>query len=221
MAVITISREIYSEGSYIGEKVAETLGYHFVDKSTIEKIFVEHSILQFRDVYESGLGFWTRFDDMRATTVRFLKHVILALARHGDMVIVGRGAFAVLGRFADVLNVRVQAPFPIRVQRVMQREKITELDRAEAFLREKDRMRDTFVKSFYDIRWEDAATASAFDLVIDTGKVPPDLAATWLIEALKALKERKADDQPTTNSIDINTALASTVSEVLGCQITH
>lgn len=221
MAVLTISREIYSEGSYIGEKVAEALGYHFVDKSTIEKVFLEHSIVQFREVYESVPGFWARFDDMRTTTIKFLKQVILALAHHGETVIVGRGAFAVLGGFADVLNVRVQAPFPIRVQRAMEKEKITDSNRAEAFLKEEDRMRDAFVKSFYNIRWEDAAAASAFDLVIDTGKLPPDLAVTWLIEALNVLKERKADDQPTTNRIEVDTALANAVSEVLGCRITH
>ncbi len=221
MAVITISREIYSEGSYIGEKVAEALGYHFVDKSTIEKVFAEHSIVQFKEVYESVLGFWARFDDMRTTTIRFLKQAILALARHGEMVIVGRGAFAVLGGFADVLNVRVQAPFPVRVRLAMEKEKITESDRAEALLKEGDGMREAFVKSFYDIRWEDAAAASAFDLVIDTGKVPPDLAITWLVEALKVLKERKTHDQPTTDTIEISADLASTVSEVLGCQVTH
>lgn len=221
MAVITISREIYSEGSYIGEKVAEALGYHFVDKSMIEKVFVEYSIVQFREVYESMPGFWARFDDMRTTTIKFLKQVILALASHGEMVIVGRGAFAVLGGFADVLNVRIQAPFPIRVRQVMEKEKIKESDRAEALLKERDSMRDAFVKSFYDIRWEDAAAATAFDLVIDTSKVPPDLAVTWLVEALKVLKERKEEDRPNTNTIEINTALANTVSEVLGCQVTH
>ncbi|MCK4793214.1 MAG: cytidylate kinase family protein, partial [Desulfobacteraceae bacterium] len=188
---------------------------------TIEKVFLEHSIVQFREVYESVPGFWARFDDMRTTTIKFLKQVILALAHHGETVIVGRGAFAVLGGFADVLNVRVQAPFPIRVQRAMEKEKITDSDRAEAFLKEEDRMRDAFVKSFYNIRWEDAAAASAFDLVIDTGKLPPDLAVTWLIEALNVLKERKADDQPTTNRIEVDTALANAVSEVLGCRITH
>ena len=221
MAVLTISREIYSEGRYIGEKVAEVLGYHFVDKSIIEKVFLEHSIVQFREVYESVPGFWARFDDMRTTTIKFLKQVILALAHHGETVIVGRGAFAVLGGFADVLNVRVQAPFPFRVQQVMEKEKIADSGRAEAFLKEEDMMRDAFIKSFYNIRWEDAAAASAFDLVIDTGKLPPDLAVTWLIEALNVLKERKADDQPTTNRIEIDTALANAVSEVLGCRITH
>jgi len=80
MPVITISREIYSEGSYIGEKVAEALGYHFVDKSMMKKVFTEHSIVQLSEVHNSGPGFWARFDDMRTTTVKFLKQVILALA---------------------------------------------------------------------------------------------------------------------------------------------
>jgi cytidylate kinase len=221
MAVLTISREIYSEGSYIGKKVAEALGYHFVDKSTIEKVFLEHSIVQFREVCESVPGFWARFDDMRTTTIKFLKQVILALAHHGEMVIVGRGAFAVLGGLADVLNVRVQAPFPIRVQRAMEKEKITDSERAEAFLKEEDMTRNAFVKSFYNIRWEDAAAASAFDLVIDTGKLPPDLAVTWLVEAVNALKEAKEDDQPSTNKIEIDTSLTNSVSEVLDCRITH
>jgi hypothetical protein len=73
MAVVTISREIYSEYGYIGEEVAETLGYRFTDQNTIEEVFVEHSIVQFREVYKSVPGFWARFDDTRTTTIRFLK----------------------------------------------------------------------------------------------------------------------------------------------------
>jgi len=56
MAVITISREIYSDGNHIGEKVAKALGYHFADKNTIEKVFAEHSIFQFSEVYDTVLG---------------------------------------------------------------------------------------------------------------------------------------------------------------------
>jgi len=221
MAVITISREIYSEGNYLGEKVAEVLNYHFVDKNTIEKVFAEHSIVQFKEVHTYEPGFWVRFDDMRTTTINFLKQVILALAHHGNVVIVGRGAFAVLGGFADVLNVRIQAPFSLRLQRLMENEKITGRNRAEVLLKERDRLRDVFVKSFYEIRWEDAAAASAFDLVIDTGKIPLDLAVKWLAESLKALQARNVGGQPTTHTIEVDPTLVSTVSEVLGCYATH
>jgi len=221
MPVITISREIYSEGSYIGEKVAEALGYHFVDKNTMEKVFAEHSIVQLGEVYNSGPGFWARFDDMRATTVKFLKQVILALASHGNMAIVGRGAFAVLSTFADVLNVRVQSPFPVRVRRAMEKERIADRGRAEAVLREWDRERDAFVKTFYDVNWYDATAASAFDLVINTGKVPPNVAATWIIQAHTELNKKKPGRKLTTGTIEVDIALASTVSEVLGCHTIH
>ena len=220
MTVVTISREIYSDGSYIGEKVADTLGYHFVSKNGIEKIFLEHGLVEFGKVYESVEGFWTRFDDMRTTTIKFLKQVILALASHGNVVIVGRGAFAVLGPFADVLNVRVQAPLPIRAERAMEKEKITELHEAEVFLREGDRARDAFVESFYNIRWVDVAP-NAFDLVIDTGKVPPDMATAWVVEALRGLKKGKKDAELTTKTIKVDPELAGTISGVLGCYNTH
>ena len=221
MPVITISREIYSEGSYIGEKVAGVLGYHFVDKSMMEKVFAEHSIVQLSEVYGSGPGFWARFDDMRATTVKFLKQVILALASHGNMVIVGRGAFAVLSIFADVLNVRVQSPFPVRVRRAMEKERIADRGKAEALLREWDRERDVFVKTFYDVSWYDATAASAFDMVINTGKVPPDVAVTWIIQAHTELKKKKPGRKLTIGTIEVDTALANTVSDVLGCHTIH
>ena len=220
MAVITISREIYSDGSYIGEKTAEALGYHFAGKNTIEKVFLEHGLFEFKKVYEFTEGFWSRFEDMRATTIEFLKQVILALASHGNMVIVGRGAFAVLGGFADVLNVRLQAPFAIRAKRAMETEKIPNLAKAEAFLRESDRARDAFVESFYNVRLEDDAP-QAFDLAINTGKVSPETVMAWLVEAHKALKEREKVTEPTTSTIVVEPDLASTVSEVLGCHVVH
>ena len=221
MAVITISREIYSDGNHIGEKVAEALGYHFADKNTIEKVFAEHSIFQFSEVYDTVLGFWERFDDMRSTTMKFLNQVIQALAHHGNIVIVGRGAFAVLEGFADVLNVRVQAPFAIRAQRLMDKEKITDSDHARALLKERDRARAEFIKSFFKVQWEDAPAVSAFDLVIDTGKVPSDMAVRWLIEAHEALKRPQAEEKPVIKAIEVDPVLAGTVSVVLGCTVKH
>jgi len=135
-------------------------------------------------------------------------------------VIVGRGAFAVLGGFADVLNVRLQAPFAIRAKRAMEREKIPDLAKAEAFLRESDRARNAFVESFYNVRLKDAAPR-AFDLAVNTGKVPPETAIAWLVEAHKALKKREKDTEPTTKTIVVEPDLASTVSEVLGCHLDH
>jgi cytidylate kinase len=157
-------------------------------------------------------GFWARFDEMRAQTVKLLNQVILAFAHHSQVVILGRGGFAVLGGFADVLNVRIQAPLPLRVQRVKERNGITEPDKAEAFVKENDRVRVAFVESSYGVRWDAAHT---FDLVIDTGKVPADCATTWLVEAFNILKGQKVQEELTTRTIEVDPILAKVVSGVL------
>jgi hypothetical protein len=57
--------------------------------------------------------------------------------------------------------------------------------------------------------------------VINTGKVLPDVAVTWIIQAHAELKERKTAEKLTTGTIEVDTALANTVSDVLDCHITH
>jgi cytidylate kinase len=219
MAVMTISRELGSEGVYIARKVAQELGYHFVDKDVIERVLDQYGFVRFQKEYESGPGFWARFDGLRARMVEFSYRVIQSVARHGNVVIVGRGSFAVLQGFADVLNVRIQAPFPIRVGRVMEQQGIAEDDKARSIVEESDRLRAAFVESWHGVEMD---KAGLFDVVIDTGKVSPDLAAAWLVEALNALKARPAGaTQRTTGTIQADYLLDSVISQTLECQVTH
>jgi cytidylate kinase len=222
MAVMTISRELGSEGVYIARKVAQELGYHFVDKDVIERVLDQYGFVRFQKEYESGPGFWARFDGLRTRMVEFSYRVIQSMARHGNVVIVGRGSFAVLQGFADVLNVRIQAPLPIRVSRVMEQQGIAEDDKARSVVEESDKLRTAFVASWYGVELD---RAHPFDLVIDTGKVSPDRAVAWLAEALKALtemKERPADAaRRTTSALQADYLLDSVVSQTLECQITH
>ncbi len=222
MAVMTISRELGSEGVTIAKKVAQELGYHYVDKDVIEKVLDQYGFVRFQKEYESGPGFWARFDGLRTRMVEFSHRVIQSLARHGNVVIVGRGSFAVLQDFSDVLNVRIQAPFAVRVSRVMEQQGIAEDDKARSVVEESDKLRAAFVESWYDIELD---KARPFDVVIDTGKVSPETAVAWLVEALKALtemKERPAGAaQRTTGTIPVDYLLDSVISQTLECQITH
>jgi hypothetical protein len=45
MAVMTISRELGSEGVTIAKKVAQELGYHFVDKDVIERVLDQYGFV--------------------------------------------------------------------------------------------------------------------------------------------------------------------------------
>ena len=218
MSVITISREFGSQGDYIAQKVAQALGYHLVDKTTMEKVLIQYGFVEFEQEYDTARGFWARFDARTTQMVDMLNRTIRAVGRHGNVVILGRGGFAVLGGYTDVLNVRLQASLPIRVARVMTQQNIAEPDRAEALVKENDKVQAAFLESFYNVRWD---TASAFDLVVDTGRVSPELTAGWLIDAMRVLQDQKGGDEHTTRAIQVEAVLASVISSVLGCEVAH
>ncbi len=221
MSVITISREFGSEGDFIARKVAQTLGYHFVDPAFIDAILGQYGLVQFDREYETLPGFWERFeperDKRRDVMANMLNRVEQAVAHHGNVVILGRSGFAILQNFADVFRVRLQAPLSVRAARIMAQRQIT-LEEAKAALTSSDRARGVFGEEYYRVPWE---AMHAFDLVINTGKIPPDTAVAWLIEAAKVFTTNLNVDKPTTASIEVDPILAKAVSEELKCSTVH
>lgn len=219
--VITISREIGSEGENIAERVAATLGYHFVDKKFIGDVLGEYGLVEFDREYETVPGFWERFKAQRGddleTMVAMLNKVVRAMAHHGNVVILGRSGFEVLIDFSDVLRVRLQAPFSVRVEHVMAQQKITN-EQAKAIVNESDKVRMAYAEEFYRAPWE---AIHAFDLVINTSKISPDLAATWVVNAAKAFVISTETDKSITDSIDVDRVLAFAISERLNCHVAH
>ena len=124
MAVITVYRQAGCGGRHIAESLARELGYHLADYRTVERIIQEYGLGRFKDLYGTVPDFWERFtrkgserDELNA----MLRSVTLAAARHGNMVMLGRGCFAPLQGMGDVLNVRVKAPLATRISRIMRR----------------------------------------------------------------------------------------------------
>jgi cytidylate kinase len=218
MTVLTISRESGCDGRHIGQVVAQALGYHFADKRTIESVLIQYGFVEFDKEYEAAPGFWDRLDPHKTELIGMLNRVLRGLARHGHIVILGRGSFAVLHDLADVLNVRIKAPLPLRIKRVMQQRGIFNQDQAQAVVVENDRMRAAFIETFYGARWD---SASMFDLVIDTGKVAPDLAADWLVAAMKALPDKLTGLEPGTRTLEADSVLAVAIAATLKCEIEH
>jgi len=223
MAVITVSREAGSGGTQIAQKAAQALGYHYADRNNAVEVMKEFGFSRFEEEFDSKSRL--RLDLVRSERERseqeamhdMLPQISLALAYHGNVVMLGRGSYAVLRDRADVLNVRVQAPFGNRVEWFMEERGIGRKE-AEALVRERDEVRAVFVRTWYGVRADDT---SLFDLVIDTGKIPPDMAAQWLVEAARLLEQEKDANERTTDSIEVDPALASTVSRQLGCELNH
>jgi cytidylate kinase len=221
MSVITISREFGSEGDYIAQQVAQTLNYHFVDQKFIGIILGQYGYVEFDKEYATLPTFWERFDaqreNQRDVMMKMHNQVIQAVAHHGNVVLLGRSGFEVLGEFADVLHVRVQAPFSVRVRRVMAQQEIP-FEKAELVVKNNDKVRIAFVEEFYGVPWN---TIHAFDLVINTGKISPDLAKSWVIDAAKAAKTSFETHKLTTASIEVDRIMAEAVTDVLKCTQVH
>lgn len=220
MTVITISREYGSGGDQLAEKVAQALGYHLVDKAFVSAVLCQYGLTEFDSEYEKQPGFWEGFDtekaERRETMVRMLNQVVRAVARHGNVVILGRSGYAILAGLADVLHVRLQAPLDDRIELVRNATNVSLLE-ATALVKENDKMRKAFVESFYRVPWE---SALAFDIALNTSRVPVNVATDWVIQAAK-LPPRSLDIRMTTKQLEVDAVMQQTVSEKLKCAIEH
>ncbi len=212
MTVITISREWGSEGTAVAQHVAEEMGYRFVAKNTFEKILQQYGLVQLNNLYESVPGLWARLDNANLQLVSMLNKIILGIAHLDDVVMVGRGGYVALNDYADVLHVRIQAPFSLRVKRLMERGKWTDVAEANKLVAINDKSRAQFVRGFYDA---DYYTARQFHMVLDTGVIPVDTAVGWISEAARLLANRSFVGSLVTQEIEVDPILVDAIAQVI------
>lgn len=213
MAVITISRDPGSGGMEIARKVAETLGYEFADHATTDAILRQYGLTKFSELYENVPSLLDILNADNLLMVAMTNEILEALAKRGNIVILGRAGFAVLGKYADVLNVRVQAPFADRVKRVMEREGLTDQPAAEERIREEDNVHRKYVRRFYNCEWDDP---SNFTLALDTSVLSPEAATVLIAEAAKAVEQKaRAGDAVTTATIKNDPVLDDAINRSL------
>uniref|UniRef100_A0A7C3I5M5 Cytidylate kinase-like family protein n=1 Tax=Gracilinema caldarium TaxID=215591 RepID=A0A7C3I5M5_9SPIR len=188
MAVLTISRDIGSGGLELAHRTAVLTNYRIADKFVIEHIMREYGFVDFDKSYESSGSFFSAEEELTERTLSFLEQVIRAIAKTDNCIIVGRGGFAPLTGFTDILHVRVTAPFSVRVDRVMRENNIANRSDAEQLVNRKDKARRGFLARYYGMRWEDA---SPFDMVVDTDTFKIEALAHLLADTLDQLKGKR------------------------------
>jgi cytidylate kinase len=221
MTTITISRDFGSEGDNVARRVADDLGYHFVDKEIIGELLGNYGFVEFDKEYDSQIGFWAKFDAQRDkrrdNMVEMLNRVLEALAVHGNIVILGRSGFSVLAGYADCFHIRLQEPFPARVRRLMKVNNLTHVE-ASLICEDGDKVRSEFVNNFYGISWD---AAHAFDLVLNMEKVVPDQAIGCITSVAKAYELVSQKGKPTTAMLEVDPILSRAVNEIMHCTEAH
>ena len=211
MPVITISRQFGSYGDAVAELLSDRLGCRILDKSLLRRIGaqlgvkvdrqVESSEDQYRPwslaerLLSSGSpptrnpAIWAQYASVTTreqAAAEIVARLIHAAYEMGDVIVVGRGGQIVLRDKPDVLHVRLTAPLAIRIRRHQVRAGLTaEAAREEVI--ESDRGSADFIKRYYDA---DIDALDAYDLIINTARLPLAGVADLIVEALAALPSR-------------------------------
>ncbi len=213
MNTIAISRLVGSQAGEIAQQLAESLGYDLVDKSVLQGTLQQYGLTRFGELYTSPPNLWDLANSKNLEIVSMLNDTMQALACRGRTVILARGGYAALNRYADVLHVRLHAPFDVRVDRVMAREGFVDRAEAEVRVAADDKARIKFVERFYGCKWHDE---SDFDLVLNTEVIPKETAQSWIEEALRlqGAKESRSDAD-LARKAQVDPLLMSAIDEAL------
>lgn len=209
MPVITISRQAGSRGARIARGLAKQLGWEFADKATINRVIRQYGLVRLNEIYGELPTLGDLFSDNAALTIEMMNETIAAIAARGDVVILGRGAFAVLKGVPDVLNVFVEAPLEARVARIAQRDG-TDAETAAERVKADDKLRRKFTRRYYGANW---AKHENYDLVVDTGEITD---AQAIDQILAGLNELPARADASTTALAVHPVLAQTIDEVMG-----
>jgi cytidylate kinase len=206
--VLTISRQLGSGGSYIGQEVARRLGMRYADREILQRAAAAAGVKEsdLEGAEEKAAGFWhsvvhsfslggpdTTFVAPPLSAVyeedvfKIESRIIREIASQFDTVIVGRAGFHVLVGHPGVVNVRVHARRAWRVERVMQVYRIEDTAEAEELVDRSDRQRASFIKTFTGRHWTDARL---FDICLDTSSVGLELATEWVVELVSSRMKR-------------------------------
>jgi len=183
MAIITISRQLGSLGTTLGHQVATRLGYRLVHRELINKAahLAGAPDMALATIDELGLLGIETDENQQLAYLESVHTVIENLAAEGNIIIVGRAGQAILQDRPNLLHLCVVAPLEIRIQRVMEAHGISS-QAAKAQIEDSDRYRASYLRSFYNIKWDDP---TLYHLVINTGHISLETSAEVVCTAVR------------------------------------
>jgi cytidylate kinase len=175
MAIITISRLYGSGGSEVAAQVARGLGWSLLDNTVVDQVAARLGITRAQvaareervpslveriaDALTLGSQEWItpmtggRRGPTDEQLVEMTRHVVDEAVAAGPLVIVGRGAQAMLAERTDALHVFCHAPRAVLISRVMERERLGS-EEATKLVDETNAHREMWVRQHWDRDWK-------------------------------------------------------------------
>jgi cytidylate kinase len=169
MAIVTISRQLGSNGHDVAKQLAERLGYRFTYRDMINEAARRASTpeVALATIDELDLLGLTPAPRERKAYCQAVQQVMMELAQQDNVVILGRAGQIVLRDVPGVLHVRIVAPKELRVQRVAEQHHVSP-EAALSQVEASDKNRRNYLRRFYHASWDDP---EMYDLVINTARL--------------------------------------------------
>jgi cytidylate kinase len=202
--VITITRQYASGGAAVARQVAAALAWTVIDNEFVDEVarraglapalVAEHEerapgllerLARTLAVASPELFIASdavpRAQEDEATIVKLTERIIAEAAAHGRVVLVGRGAPALLAQSPEALHVYVVASKPWRIRLAVERLGVDPTN-AEKVVDDTDRRRDQYVRTYYGRHRDDVVN---YDLVVNTEKLGIEGAAALVVAEAK------------------------------------
>ncbi|MDX2260875.1 MAG: cytidylate kinase-like family protein [Gemmatimonadales bacterium] len=200
--LVTISREYGAGGSSVAKRVATALDWKLVDNQLVEEVakragmtadevsekqergptFVERLARALTVATPEVLGASTaELPEQEEARLVHLTEQVVAEAAHGDAVLVGRAAVAVVGMRADIIHVKLVGSAAHRATLIAERLAIP-LDEAERRVRDVDAHRARYHRQYYDRDWHDPHN---YHLTINTEWMGFEKAAALIVAVVQ------------------------------------
>ena len=188
MAILTISRLYGSGGSEVAALTAQLLGWSLLDNTVVDAVATRMglSAAEVRDREERVPSLVERLTSAMAMgsqewagpiaaakrptdeqLIEVTRHIIEEAIARGPVVVVGRGAQAMLAERQDALHVFCYAPRKALIARTMQREGVA-IEEATRLVEGTNKERDQWVR----LHWErDRSAHENYDLSLNTERL--------------------------------------------------
>jgi cytidylate kinase len=175
MAIITISRGLFSSGQALAEQVAKMLGYRSMSRELLLEAAKRYEIpeAKFTELLETSPDV-APIQPEHVRLYRVVMQAAMCEVVQGEKIVYhGHGGQELLPGIQHVLKVRLLAPLAYRVERVREQRK---MDQASAYLyiARVDEIRARRVQEFFGVDWQDPRR---YDLLLNLGRMSLDEAA--------------------------------------------
>lgn len=180
MAIITISRGIFSGGEKVAQCLAERIGYRCLDREELlaKAAAIGVSEGKLREALMTSPNALGRLSRQLRLYLLALQAALAEEAADDDLVYHGNAGHLLLKDVGPVLRVKIVAPMEFRLKLLRDRLQLGPVE-GEAYLARQDNERRKWTRFLYGVEWDDP---TLYDAVINLDRTDPEQACALIAE---------------------------------------